>query len=56
MENTKTETDLISCLDGSTSFLKKIVDSGLLDGDSFLKTFVVNQIGCNELTIKEYKK
>lgn len=56
MENTKIETDLINCLDGSNRFLKDIVASGCLDENAFLKTFVVSQIDCNELTIKEYKK
>lgn len=55
MENTKAEKDLINCLDGSTNFMRKIIDEGYLDKNDFLKQFIIAQIKCNGLTIQAYK-
>lgn len=49
----KAVTDLINCLEGSTSFL---LDYANLEGvDKFASMIISSQVLSNEMTIKEYK-
>ena len=45
--------DLSNCLDGSTEFLKYILEKELVK-DHLLIGFIEVQIASNEMTIKEY--
>jgi len=52
----KSVKDLSNCLDSSTEFLQKIIDSGLLDDPKHgvLKMFIITQIESNKMTIRAY--
>jgi len=56
MENTQSEKDLINCLNGTTMFVQKIIDSGKLDNDGMMKSFLITQVESNEMTIRKYDK
>ena len=56
MENTQSEKDLINCLNSTTKFVQKIIDSGKLDNDGMMKSFLITQVESNEMTIRKYDK
>lgn len=55
---TENEKNLINCLEGSSKFMAKIVNEGLLDEPKHgvLKMFILSQIESNNMTVRHVKK
>ena len=55
---TENEKNLINCLTGSSEFLQKVINEGLLDYAKYgvLKMFIMSQIESNNMTVREINK
>lgn len=55
---TENEQNLINCLEGSSRFMTKIIDEGLLDEPQHgvLKMFMLSQIESNNMTVRHVQK